>query len=73
MKPDHFRQSLAILLFVVFLLPFFSCETHNFDRDKRQIKAKDEIRSKLHKISNYDITKFREDTVDAGENSTLEK
>ena len=73
MKPDHFRQSFALLLFVVFLLPFSSCETHNFDRDKRQIKAKDEIRSKLYKISNYDITGFSEDTVDANEDAGLKK
>ncbi len=62
------RQDFAVLLLFVFLLPiFFSCETHNFDRDKRQIMAKDEIRSRLLKIHDYNITAFREDTVDAND------
>lgn len=68
------RQDSAILLLFVFLLPiFFSCETHNYDRDKRQIMAKDEIRSKLHKIRDYNITAFREDTVDANDDAGLKK
>lgn len=73
-KPFHSRQVFAILLLFVFIAPiFFSCETHNFDRDKRQIMAKDEIRSKLHKIHGYDITGFREDTVDATAEAGLKK
>ena len=68
------RQSLAILLLFVFLSStFFSCETHNFDSDKRQIMAKDEIRSKLHKIRDYNITAFSEDTVDASDDAGLKK
>lgn len=73
-KPIHSRQVFAILILFVFMVPFFfSCETHNFDRDKRQIMAKDEIRSKLHKIRDYDITGFREDTVDATAEAGLKK
>lgn len=73
-KPSQSRQAFAIMLLFVFIWPvFFSCETHNFDRDKRQIMAKDEIRSKLHKIHDYDITGFREDTVDANGEAGLKK
>jgi hypothetical protein len=52
---------------------FFACESANFDSDKRQIMAKDEIRSKLQKIHEYDITAFREDTVEAGANDYFKK
>lgn len=73
-KPFPFRQAFAILLLFVFIAPvFFSCETHNFDSDKRQIMAKDEIRSKLHKIRDYDLTGFREDSVDANGEAGFKK
>ncbi len=35
--------------------------------------AKDEIRSKLHKIRDYNITAFSEDTVDASDDAGLKK
>src|SRR3569833_1491622 len=48
---------------VLFLLAVASCETPRFDPDRRQIIAKDEIRSKLGRVQGYDITAFKEDTV----------
>ncbi len=41
----------------------FSCENQSFDSDKRQLIAKDEIRGKLHGIQFFDITGFKEDTL----------
>jgi hypothetical protein len=49
--------------FVFLLVTFCSCENRRFDKDKRQIIAKDEIRSKLHRARSFDITGFKEDTV----------
>ncbi|MGN6603727.1 MAG: hypothetical protein ACTHK8_14830 [Ginsengibacter sp.] len=51
----------------------FSCEPHGFDKDKRQIMAKDEIRSQLHKVREYDITGFKEDTVEVTDNPDFKK
>ena len=52
--------------YVLFILPLtisFACENHDFDGDNRQIIAKDEIKSKLRKINNFDVTSFSQDTV----------
>ncbi|MEO8821414.1 MAG: hypothetical protein ABI267_02960 [Ginsengibacter sp.] len=66
---NHISPSIQIVKTVfLFLLaiPFFwGCETHRFDSDKRQIMAKDEIRNQVHKPNGYDITGFKEDTVEA--------
>ena len=51
------------LFFCVLLLAFVSCENRRFDKDKRQIIAKDEIRSKLQRARSFDITGFNEDTL----------
>lgn len=51
-----------ILLFVV-TVTIFSCENSSFDRDKRQLTAKSEIREKLHKVQEFDIKSFAEDTL----------
>ena len=73
-KTLHFKQIFKILfLFIVVSPAFFSCETHNFDSDKRQIMAKDEIRGKLHKASEFDITGFKEDTVAVTDNEDFKK
>ena len=61
----HFTKKLKPLyLFLLLTSGFVACENHRFDSDKRQIMAKDEIRSKLHKVSGYDITGFKEDTIE---------
>jgi hypothetical protein len=51
-------------LVVAFVLFFTSCDYGTFDKDKRQIMAKDYIEWHLPPhSSNFDITAFREDTV----------
>jgi len=40
-----------------------SCESKNFESDKRQIIAKDEIRNKIIRGTNFDVVAFREDTL----------
>lgn len=52
------------ILFILFPLWLLSCETNKFDGDKRQIAAKDEIRTQLpHGATAFDISHFREDTL----------
>ena len=73
-KIPHFKKLLRnVLLFLLVIPAFFSCETHRFDSDKRQIMAKDEIRSNLHKAREYDITGFKEDTVEETNNPDFKK
>lgn len=50
-------------LFCFLLFAFCSCENHRFDKDKRQLIAKDEIRYKLRRARSFDITGFKEDTL----------
>src|SRR5947209_16254047 len=50
-----------ILISAVFFL--YSCETATFDKDKRQIAAKNAIREKLRAGRNFDIIRFKEDTL----------
>lgn len=70
----HFTKKLKLLsLFILLALGFFACENHRFDSDKRQIMAKDEIRSKLHKAREYDITGFKEDTIEVSDNPDFKK
>lgn len=50
-----------IILSVLF---FSSCDYGSFDKDKRQIMAKDYIHEHLpHHSTNFDVTAFREDTI----------
>ncbi len=73
-KTHHFTQMFKIVfLFIIVTPAFFSCETHNFDRDKRQIMAKDQIHSKLYKAREYDVTGFKEDTVEVSDNPDFKK
>jgi hypothetical protein len=53
------RYSYLTILAILFV----SCEATSFDSDRRQLVAKDEIRSRLHNITAYDVTGFREDTL----------
>ena len=74
MKSLRHGQLIAKALFLFLAISVFSaCESTNFESDKRQLMAKDEIRSKLQKIHGYDITAFREDTVEAGANDDFKK
>ena len=53
------KQSICFLLLVL-----TACESRVIDRDMRQIRAKDEIRSKLPpRLREFDITSFQEDTL----------
>ena len=73
-KRFHFKNFLSICSLLICVSAFlFSCEPHGFDSDKRQIMAKDEIRSKLHKAREYDITGFKEDTVEVSDNPDFKK
>lgn len=57
-----------------FLLVLLSCETSSFDNDKRQILAKDEIRSRLpHASTGFDITGFREDTLSGWPDTSFQR
>jgi hypothetical protein len=52
--------------FLFFLLLLFSCESSSFDKDKRQIAAKDAIRDQLPRASRqFEVIRFREDTLPA--------
>lgn len=51
------------LFFIGAAFVFSSCETAAFEKDKRQIAAKDAIREKLPRARNFDILHFREDTL----------
>jgi uncharacterized membrane protein YheB (UPF0754 family) len=59
-----------IILFL-FTGIIFSCENHSFDSDKRQLTAKNEIREKLGNIQSFDITDFKEDTLNQWPDSTF--
>jgi hypothetical protein len=56
---------------LVFLLVLAACDTHSFERDKRQIIAKDEIRRQLRGFHGYSITNFREDTLQTWTDSVI--
>ncbi len=59
------------LFFSVFLLAFVSCQNPRFDKDKRQLIAKDEIRRRLLRARSFDITGFKEDTLSNFPDSTF--
>src|SRR6478672_10828427 len=55
---------MRLLFVIVTVLLLYSCESAGFDSDKRQIRAKDEIRAKLpNRSTEFDIKSFREDTL----------
>ena len=54
------RGTFIILLSLLLL----SCESSSFDKDRRQIAAKDEIRARIpFAAKDFDVTGFREDTL----------
>ncbi|HYK56437.1 MAG TPA: hypothetical protein VEV15_08145 [Flavisolibacter sp.] len=53
-------------VFIFFLVLQCSCDNGSFDKDKRQIAAKDAIREQLPRASHhFEIPQFREDTLPA--------
>ncbi len=61
------------IFFIVLFFVFYSCENHRFDKDKRQIMAKDEIRYKLRRAQSFDIKGFKEDTLTAYPDSLFKR
>ncbi len=52
--------------FIFFWVLLSGCDNGSFDKDKRQIAAKDAIREQLPRASHhFEITQFREDTLPA--------
>src|SRR5438046_5816586 len=62
-----------IIPFCFLVLAFFSCENPRFDKDKRQLIAKDEIRNKLTRARSFDIIGFKEDTLSAYPDSLFKR
>jgi outer membrane lipoprotein-sorting protein len=60
-------------LLLLLLVILVSCESHSFESDKRQIIAKDQIREKLHKARNFDITGFKQDTLQTYTDTTIKR
>ena len=49
---------------LILLIIFSSCDSGSFDKDKRQIMAKDVLRSSLPpRSTNFDVSSFIEDTL----------
>ena len=71
---SNFKHKFKKIFFFILLLPlFFSCENHRFDSDKRQIMAKDLIMDQLHKARSFDVTGFKEDTVQTPDDSNFKR
>lgn len=52
--------------FIFFFVLLCSCDNGSFDKDKRQIAAKNVIREQLPRAAHhFEITQFREDTLPA--------
>ena len=66
----NFMRKIKILLL---LFIFFSCENPRFNKDKRQLIAKDEIRSKLPRARSFEIAGFREDTLSNFPDTTFKR
>lgn len=61
-------------LVLIFLSLFFCCcETATFDKDKRQIAAKDAVMDQLHGVKNFDIVSFKEDTLSSGSDTVFRR
>lgn len=52
-------------IILLFSIVFCSCESQYFESDKRQIIAKDEIRSQVRNGRSFDVVSFKEDTLEA--------
>ena len=58
-------------LLLLLLVTLIGCENQSFESDKRQIVAKNEIRSHLRKARSFDVTAFKEDVIDAYPDTTI--
>ena len=66
----NFKQIILLLFFTGVLI---SCDNLRNSADMRQIMAKNEIMNKLKKISSFDITGFKEDTIQSEVDSNFKK
>ena len=61
-------------LFIFLSICIISCDYGSFDKDKRQIMAKDAVREQLPRRSrNFDVTAFREDTLNGFPDSDFKR
>lgn len=61
-------------LFIGVALVSAGCENANFDKDKRQIAAKDAIRDLLPwRTRNFDVVSFSEDTLASWTDTTVKR
>jgi len=58
---QKYMKNILLLLFGTAM--FCSCQNERNAVDMRQIMAKDEILSQLHKVSSFDVSGFKEDTM----------
>lgn len=63
MKKQYYQFFNRIIILLFFASTLYSCDNHRNASDMRQIMAKNEVLSQLHKISSFDITGFSEATV----------
>ena len=66
---NHFFMKYIMLILLA--VAVFSCENNAFDKDKRQLIAKREIRQRLRNIQSFDLTSFKEDTLYDWKDSTF--
>jgi hypothetical protein len=60
------------ILLIIFPLLLAGCEATSFDKDKRQIEAKDEIRAMLPRAArSFDVINFKEDTLASWKDSSF--
>ena len=48
---------------VLFATVIYGCESREFEKDKRQVMAKDEIRRQVRERRSFDVIAFNEDTL----------
>src|SRR4051794_1930476 len=61
------------LIFILLAWLLCSCENTTFDKDKRQIAAKNAIHEKLPAAKNFEILRFQEDTLSSWTASTFKQ
>jgi hypothetical protein len=61
----HFKTHMKYTVFLILVSFCISCQTPQFDPDRRQIMAKDAIHSKLGSVRGYDIVSYHEDTLNS--------
>ena len=60
------------MIFFYLSLSLYACVHRDFESDKRQIIAKDIIRQRLHRDRSFDITGFKEDTLQSWPDSAFQ-